>query len=336
MTPATGWSAPGSGAAQPVTPPVGVAATTAVPGAGASPPGTARPAGPPTALPGSPVERLRPRRIPALADAGFDVLRFRFRTVMVVSAVVLLPTAAVPGFISNRASADAFAEAGRVLDNAGNGNLNVAPFGLTSGGHLNPAVQILLILLPALGMALLGVGLGHLVEGWLIGEDRTSGAALGVVARRLPVVLVTFTAGLVLRGLGTLCCYVGMVVVIGAFLPLSPIIAMERLGPFASMGRCWQLSKRSLGRGILLVMMMGIVSSVLGQTIALVQFGVVVELLHGAWWAWGVSAALGFAVTMLVAPLQASVAVLHYLDLRARSEGLDLELEARAAFVVPA
>jgi len=285
-----------------------------------------RPARPPRALRGSPVDRLQPRRVGALLDAGFDVLRFRARTLFLVSAGILLPLAVVPQALSYRGLG------GSGLDlrlNLSNGSF--LPSETSALGADDLLGALVLGALPLLAMALLGLAMGHLVGGWLAGEDPGPAVVLRSTLRQAPVALAAYLIALPLKAAGFAACYVGAVIVIGQLQILSPVIAFERLGPLKAIGRSWRLSSRRFFRGPGLVLGLALVTAAVSTALLGIQT-LVAQLLKENSWGWAVAGGIGTGITMLLAPFQAAVAVLHYLDLRVRAEGLDLQLRATEAF----
>lgn len=273
------------------------------------------------------MERLQPQRVGALLDGGFDVLRFRFRTVMIVSAVWLVPLVAAPQAVSYRQLADAVDELGNVSGAGGavNGGFGTTfgPFGAGS----SPWSTLVLAVLPLLGIALVGLSLSHLVGGWLAGRDPGPMEVLRATVRQVPTLLVAFVLAIPLKALGLIACYIGAAVVIGQLQIMSPVIAFERLGPVAAIGRSWRLSSRRFWRGPGLVVGLAVVTNVVSfGLLGIVQIVVGVGTATGTSWVWIVGAALSFATSMVLLPVQASVAILHYIDLRVRSEGLDLQV----------
>jgi len=271
----------------------------------------------------SPVERLQPRGISSILDGGFEVMRFRFSTVAALSAIVVLPLAGIPALI-------AVSNVGSRLDNTQTVPAASLGTGITSNSRTFELV--ISALGGAIALALVGVGIAYLVTGWLVGEDHSLGETLRHVGSRSWVIVVAWLAVLPLKVLGVFACLIGVLFVLGAFLPLSAVVSAERLGPFASVGRCWRLARRHLAPLASLALII-IVLNVVLQTVATGIVGVIrSNLLPNVSWSWVVSGALTIAFRLVLTPVQAAWAALAYLDLRVRSEGLDLELEATELF----
>src|SRR4029077_8800244 len=100
----------------------------------------------------------------------------------------------------------------------------------------------------------LGVAMAHLVSGWLAGEDPGAGEVLRVVGRRSGVALLAWLIALLLKGLSILACGVGVVLTIPMFMVLSPVVAIEGVGPLAAVKRSWRLSSRRFITMVVLVL----------------------------------------------------------------------------------
>ena len=130
----------------------------------------------------SPVARLSPRTVGQLLDGGFEVLRFRFQTLAIVSAVVVLPLYVVPTVLGQRSG----------LSNPFSMFDRSNPF-VTSSGQLTGSYWSIVLLgfLAQLGLSLahmlLAVAVGHLVTSWVMGQDPGPADTLRVVRNRLPV-----------------------------------------------------------------------------------------------------------------------------------------------------
>jgi hypothetical protein len=256
-------------------------------------------------------------------DAGFEVMRYRFPTVAAFSAIVVLPLVGIPALAG-------LSNAGAHLDNTWN-----VP-GILLGLPITTTERAPQFLLSALGitlaLALVGVGMAHLVTGWLVGEDRSLGDTLRHVGHRSWVIVIAWFAVLPLKALGVVACLIGAVAVLGIFLPLAAVVSAEGLGPFASIARCWRLARHSVATLGWLV----VVSILLSVVLQLVIGGLVdlvrTQFLPHASWSWAIVGVLTVAFRLVLMPIQAAWAALAYLDLRVRSEGLDLELEATELF----
>jgi MFS family permease len=261
--------------------------------------------------------------VASVLDGGFDVVRYRFTTIAIVTACIVIPLNAVPTVLSIL----------RVTERLD--DLSEAPsvsLGIGLGGNSDTALSLLSFLGSSIALALMGVAIGHLVSSWLTGNDPGPGEVLRVVGRRSGVALIAWFVAMLLKGLSFLLCGFGLLITLPMFVVLSPIVAVEGLGPLASVRRSWKLS----GRRVLTMLVLVIASVLLTFAFQVIVFflGTVIQgqVIDDATWSWVVLGVLSFGFALFLAPVQAAWAVLAYFDLRVRSEGLDLEMAAGDVF----
>lgn len=278
------------------------------------------------ALVASPVSRLQPRTVGQLLDGGFEVLRFRFRTVAIVAATIVLPLYALP----------------QVLVAAFEGVADVEQFEgsslFTPNGQMSDRFGTILALgyLAQLGLMLatmvVGVAVGHLVSAWLVGNDPTPADTFRFLRSRFWVTLGAFVVAMALKACGLLACGIGLLYVVPSLSVLAPVIAAEQLGVIESIRRSFRLTKRRfgpvLGVGLLWALASWMVSAAAGGAAAAIG-GLATGSIDGVQIAAQVVSVLATVVLTIV---QVAVSVLVYVDLRVRSEGLDLELESMERF----
>jgi hypothetical protein len=119
-----------------------------------------------------------------------------------------------------------------------------------------------------------------------------------------------------------------------------PVVMLERVGPLKSLGRSWQLVRRSswrvLGILVLTELIVGIANEIINVPFSLAGGGTAFFSSQAAETHVNVvglvlSAIGQIIATSLTAPLLAGVIVLLYADLRMRREGMDITLQAAAA-----
>ena len=278
--------------------------------------------GPSTVRRDSPLARLQPRSIGSVLDAGFEVLRYRFQTIGVVSAAIVVPFAALPLIVTgvlastwgdrvDATTANPWSRLGVGLDSNSAATVALAT-------HLGGA----------LASALVGVAVGHLTASWLVGEDPGVMDTLRFVARRGGVTVLAAIVALLIKGIGTIACGVGFVVAVALLTPLGPVIAAEPgLGPWSAVRRTWRLSSRRFVPMLGLAIASGLVYLAFSGANAALNAVLVGQVVGAQSWSWIVSSSLAVAFRLVFTPIQAAWAALVYLDLRVRTEGLDLELE---------
>lgn len=287
------------------------------------------------ALAGSPVARLQPRTVGQLLDAGFEVLRFRFRTIAVVAATLVLPLYVLPQILS--------AWAGSVIGASDTSSAPVSgptmftPFlDATSGAGGDALLTLLSTLGLFVAQMLMGVAAAHLVTSWLMGRDPSAGETLRFVARRTPVAIGALFLATLIKATSIVTCGLALAYLVPLFAVLAPVVAAEPVSAADAIRRTVKLSRPRIGPIMGICLLWWVVSSLLtggaGLLGALITQWFDADSDIGTYIGQGVAVAT--TVTMLV--VQVAVTALVYVDLRVRGEGLDLELEMMERFVAPA
>ena len=200
--------------------------------------------------------------------------------------------------------------------------------GDTTTSSLNTLGLIAALILPSIALVCIAAAIAHLVMGWSVGHDASGremiggGAQLVAAARhlrdrapgrdrrRLPLLPRRLRGHGPVRGGGA--GHQGREGVDG-----RGVAAVDR----ARAPRFWPV----LGTAVL----MGVVSATLGNVLSFLPQGIVLAI--GMESGWPV-AALGSIIGQVVTtPFVAAATTLLYLDLRVRTEGIDIELAARRA-----
>jgi hypothetical protein len=170
-----------------------------------------------------------------------------------------------------------------------------------------------------------------LIGGWYAGQDPSIGELLRAVGRKWWVLLASWVLVHLLEGVAAIACFLPSVLVMALFICTAPAAVAEDLGPIAAMRRASQLARRRFGPTLALGLLSGAVAYLLNQTLGLLpQFlALFIGLASGGWVLLAVG---GIATELVVTPLVAITTALLYLDLRVRTEGLDLELQAIDVF----
>jgi len=317
------WATPGAAAPQPI--PTGTVTVSSSDGTSTgalTPAGVAAEPLPPSRA-SSPLRRLRPRGVGEILDGGFDVLRHRPGVILAMTAIVILPLYALPtlvnyGRISTLAEgvSDPQTPLGALFGTANGGSTSLT--WLAFGGSL-------------LANAFVGLGVGVLVSSWLMGGDPSLPTVLKVMLRRAPVLLFASFFALLIKGSGLILCGIGIVFPIALLMVLSPVIAAEPVGIRRSISRSWTLSSRRTMPMVWLVVLGGFVTLVVQLILQLIG-GLVLSIWQSASWVWIAIGVVEVLIEVMLIPLRASWAALAYVDLRVRTEGLDIELESNELF----
>ncbi len=271
------------------------------------------------------MRRLRPRGVGEILDGGFDVLRHRPATVLSLTAIVVLPLYALPTLLN-------FGRISSVTDTLGS-ETPQNPFTVAFGGGTgtDPVLGWLSTGGSWLALAIVGVGIGALVSAWMMGSDPSLGMILRITLRRLPVLFVAWLAALPIKFLGFVVCLIGVLIPVSLLMVMSPVIATEPVGPFAAIARSWRLSSRRLFPMMVVVIGGAFVSIAVSLILTLVGI-LVLSIWQSASWVWIALGVVDVLIALLLVPLRAAWAALAYVDLRVRTEGLDIELESTELF----
>ena len=264
-------------------------------------------------LPGNPVARLGLAGPGGVLDGGFELLRFRFWRLVGLTAVLVVPLQLIGLWIA--IAAGTTASSGTGSDDLGS---VVGPQGLGGGGW-----PLLLALARAVALCLLGMAVGHLLDGWLAGEDRTFGQALAAAMRRCwvaPVVVaVTLTCKVLVACLGG----IGFFLADALFFTAGIVAGAERLGPFATVGRSFRLSRGAYGLALVTVIGGWVISQLLQIALTLGPVLLVASFQPPEGWVL-VAQQVASLVLLVTLPLTACIAARGYVELRCRTEGFDL------------
>jgi len=309
-----GWAAPDTTAdGRSAGPPVGPRPR---PGAGV----TSSPPSP--AAPRLPVA-LRPMTVPDLLDGAFAVIKARPRTVFAIAAWILVPTHLLAAYLQRGAS--------RTYSFTNTLSLFNTPGGTGTAANGSDLLWVYVSsAILALSLFFLGGAIARLVTAWYAGGDLPASEALAASFRRSPALIGAFLLLLLPKVVGFCFCYLPGVVLITMFSLTAPACVVEGLGAVASAQRSWRLVARQFWRCLGVI----VAASVGASVLALVMGGLpslLVGLLPSPF-DWIGTAMVGAAVAMITTTALVSVSVLLYIDLRIRTEGLDLELGMADAF----
>jgi hypothetical protein len=269
---------------------------------------------------------LGPMTVTDLLDGAWAVLSGRARTVLALTALTMVPADIVAALlVGERTGADA--------DDA---VIRLVPFLQVGPGvpllEIDGATVVAMAVL-SLGLTMLGAALGKLVVAWYGDRDLSLREVLGSLVRRLPTLLVAWLVMVVVQGAALAVLLVPALFVIPLFLLVGPVIGIERRGPFSALRRSARLVGRRMGAVIGIWLVSLFVERIVAAALVLAPEIVselvpesVAPLLRASGWA---------AAQFVTAPVVAGLSVLLYIDLRVRTEGIDLLVEADAVFPEP-
>jgi hypothetical protein len=255
-----------------------------------------------------------------LLDGAFAIIKRAPATILGLTALFVVPIQVIAAFLNRGVEGfdvdEALQETNATFDFSG------SPSGW-SGFVLQVGSMLALVVVAA--------AIARLVSAWYVGHDLTTSELLrGTVpiawALLASCFLVHLLEGVSILGLGVL-----PLAVMTWFLVTAPVIGAERLGPIHAMRRSARLVQRRfwnvLGASLLGLLVETLFESAVSLLPTFVSFFVGTDGI-----AWVLPAVAGVLSQLLTMPFVAALTVLIYLDLRVRTEGLDLELRAGEAF----
>lgn len=250
-------------------------------------------------------------------DGGLRVLRAAPATVLVVAACTVVPVQLLgalvpddptqpsePVFVAwlGRGAAISFAEDAARL-----------PLGLA------------LLALESIALSVATAAIALLVVGWYRGRDRAATEVLAASTARVPALAAAWVAVHLAEAVAGLFLVLPAAIPMALFAIVAPVIGVEGVGPVTALRRSAGLTRRQF-------------AAALGACVALAVADLAVRGVLVApallWTSAGlpaervVAAAFGVAARLVTVPMVAGAVTLLYVDLRARVEGLDLELAA--------
>ena len=255
-----------------------------------------------------------------LLDGGFAIIKQAPATIIGLTAVFSIPIQVLGAFLAR--NTEGFDLEAAVEDTSG--RFEVGPS--FAAGASGIVVQIG----SALALVFVAAAIGRLVSAWYVGHDLTTGELVRATLPLSGALVVSCFFVHVLEGVAVLGLGVLPLAVMTWFLVTAPVIGVERIGPIAAMRRSARLVQRRFWPVLGAALLGFLVETLFFYAIGLIPL--LVSLLIGTEGVlWVVPAVVSIATQLVTMPFVASVTVLIYLDLRVRTEGLDLELRANEA-----
>ena len=260
---------------------------------------------------------IRPMTRADVLDGAIAVIKAAPRTVITVAAAVLVPLELVTAWVQRDSLSDrGFADV-----------INAATSTSSSTDVRINAGSIVLFVLSGLALSLVTGAVAALMRGWLADTAPTAGDALRASLRCAPALIGAWFIVHLAEALAAVMLLLPLLLVMPLFLATAPAIVFERLGAWAGVRRSWRLGTAQYGAVLAAAILTAIVSSVL--TLALSGLSVAFSFLS---FAWVIDAVCRAASGLVTVPFVGAAATLVYLDVRIRSEGLDLELDFAERF----
>jgi len=262
--------------------------------------------------------RLRPMRLVDVMDGAFAVLKSQPRAVTLLILPMVLPVSLLQAYLG-RGSANAsivefFSSPGR--------------FGRIVNGQGWSAIVYVLDLMV---LSIAGALMGKMLAMWFEGTVPDASVVLRASGRLVPRALAAFVLVHLIEAVAAVGFVVGTLLVIPLLSLTSPVIGIENVGAVAAVRRSWTLTRRHYKHtcafalfGASVVFLLGVLFGWLPSTIA--------AGLGDDGYGWVVVGVASVMFATITTAFIAIGAVIFYLDLRVRSEGMDIEITATELF----
>lgn len=249
-----------------------------------------------------------------LLDGAFAALRQRPRAIVAIISWLVVPLSLFQAWLTRDDLGGA--TFGELLNDPTVAQEVSESTSLVDVGVLGSQVLAMLV------TAVAGVSIARVVGGWVEGVDRGALDALRFTGRRSPAILAAFLLIHLAELVGFVLLVIPglMVVVLSAL--TSPVLALESSGPIASIRRSWTLVRRRPGPVFGVIVLLAVVEYGVSQAIGTLP--VLVSLIVGPDRAWPIVAAANLLTSIILIPVTTAAMCLTYLDIRFRTEGLDL------------
>ena len=311
---------------------------------------------------------LRPLSIGEIISGAFESLRANPRAMFLPSLIVLTATGVLSAVMNYLGTSLLFSRLGVILDSSDVQVSRILP--VFMGSFASQIVGALLTALATTILTgLLIVAVSRSVLGRIAtpGEvwERTRGRILPLIGQTLLITLITIVADIIILVIGvvliaviaasimgsdpgagaiiaTLLVALALIVLVfiaAVFLvvrlSLAPAALMlENTGVIEGIGRSWALTRGSFWRVLGILALAGLITGLVTGTLSFglgMVFGIIsVGLPATQPFVSAVTVLLTSILSALVLPFTAAVTALTYIDLRMRTEGLDVELRQAA------
>jgi hypothetical protein len=257
---------------------------------------------------------LRPLRLLDVLDGAFAIVKLAPRTVLALTAVLVLPiqllaAAATRGGLGESADVSTVTTLGDAFSQTGFSWAN-----------------LVLVYVTVLPLPFLGAALARLLAAWYGGHVLGLRELLRGLVAGAPALLGVFALVHLAETIAAIPCGLPLPFLMPLFLVAGPVVGVEGLGAIDTLRRSWELARRRYWACFWVVVCSGLVAGVLQTSFSTLPS--LLALLLGDDWGWVLIALGNIAAALVVAPFVCGAAALAYLDLRVRTEGLDLEIRA--------
>jgi hypothetical protein len=256
------------------------------------------------------VPELRPRGVGEMLDASVVLYRARFVRLLLVAAIVVVPTQFITTLVLLSAQADSAAFGVSGFSPGSN-----SPDFDAGSAAVQLGATVTILVLSVISTAFVSAVCTRIVADAYVARGDNTKEALGVVARRIFALL----------GLSVLVAITQVAIItIVLFAVAVPVLILEGAGVFKAMGRSSSLTISNFWRCLGVIAAAQLLTAVVTFGLAA---GVAVVFRDGGSGANIVAQGFANAIAAgVTTPFLAATIVVLYFDLRIRNEGFDLQM----------
>jgi len=256
---------------------------------------------------------MRPQSLIEVLDSGFALVRSAPILLFSIVAVFDIPVAVLSAYLRR----DALSVDNQLI--FGDPTLVNQGFGSAM------AASAVSFLAGSLIQTIAGVAIGMVVVAWYSDREPDIAGILGKLARRIHWVVIAWLMVHLLELVGLIGIGIGAFLVACLLVVVGPAMAVEDIGPLASIRRSVRLVRGRFAPTMLFFVLSGIIATLLGSMMG--GLPTVLGLLLGVNGGWILVAVGGVISGIVSTSFLAAATVAFYFDLRVRREGIDLHLE---------
>ncbi len=259
-------------------------------------------------------QELRPMGIGDILDVTFRLYRQKFLTFLLIALVVYVPYALLMSFF-------AMMQTSAIQASAATYSSEVEASQLAQAG-VAPAVIVMSVvggfIFLILVLPLCTAALVKNISASYLGENRSAGQSYSRAAPRLPSLILANILSIVIVFIGICMLFVPGIIFSLWFMLIAPVVVLEGVGGVSALGRSRELMRGNLGKGFLLMLVVGILAWIISFALGLLLGLIPIPFMP-------LSIFIQNIVPALVLPIQTAPFILLYYDLRIRKEAFDLQ-----------
>ncbi len=261
-----------------------------------------------------PLTPLGPVGVAGVLDGGFELLRHGFAPLVTLAAALLLPLQLIDLLVQLQSG---------VSDGVATGGSPLAA--LAGIGTQASTLSWVVLAARVIVLSFLGMAAGIMVDDLLVRTRRQGGQLALAAGRRWWVAVLVPVLCLPVKSLGGCLVYVGFFLADALLMCASVVAGAELAGPLHSFARSWRLAWRSYGTALGVAFGGFCISTVL-QVALYVGPAALASIFVPSDAVLVVVQQVSLLALLIVQPLTACIAARAYVELRCRSEALDLDL----------